>query len=65
MIINEPLLDKPEDFSLADEDDEDDEADKDVVGIDDLPEVIYVWVEGAYHFHDPVYTHNREQLQVK
>lgn len=57
---NKPLFDKPEDLALADEDDEDDEADKHVVGIGDAPEAREVRVHGADHFQDPVYAHHHE-----
>lgn len=57
---DEPLLDQLKGLLLTNEDDEDYEADENVVGVGELPEEVSFGVEWADDLQDPVNPHHRE-----
>lgn len=64
-IRHEPLLNHSEDFPLADEDNEDDQANEDVVSVGVAPELPRLRIYGADNFQEPVDAHHDKQLHVE
>lgn len=52
-------------FNFADEDNEKDKTDENVVGISKFPNVISLRIEVANHLQNPIHTHHEEQLNIK